>query len=127
MIRLLRSTCLYCFHLRIAKSVVNRYVCKLKLIQHGLLMEAQQLDDIQVKTKPGAGDNIEMEDEDEDDMDSFLARRERFVNQAIRRSKANSGNVDSAKVMSVAEMRRALVKEFMGEIIRFKKCNRCQA
>lgn len=141
MIRLLRSTCLYCFHLRMAKSAVNRHVCKLKLIQHGLLLEAQQLDDIQIKTKntassrkpgrPGAADEEgagdDLETEDEDDMDSFFARREQFVNRAIRRSRANSGAVDSAKVMSVAEVRRALVKEFLGDIIRPKKCNRCQA
>lgn len=120
-----------------AKSAVNRYVCKLKLIQYGLLLEAQQLDDIQIKTKntasskkakPGAADDEgpgdDIETEDEDDMDSFFARRERFVNKAIRRSK---GNVNSAKVMSVAEVRRALVKEFLGDIIRPKKCNRCQA
>lgn len=117
-----------------AKSAVNRYVCKLKLIQYGLLLEAQQLDDIQIKTKntkkakPGAADDEgpgdDIETEDEDDMDSFFARRERFVNKAIRRSK---GTVNSAKVMSVAEVRRALVKEFLGDIIRPKKCNRCQA
>lgn len=124
-----------------AKSAVNRHVCKLKLIQHGLLLEAQQLDDIQIKTKntassrkpgrPGAADEEgagdDLETEDEDDMDSFFARREQFVNRAIRRSRANSGAVDSAKVMSVAEVRRALVKEFLGDIIRPKKCNRCQA
>lgn len=141
MLRLLRSTCVYCSHLRLAKSVVNRYVCKLKLIQHGLLLEAEQLDDIQIKTKAtalwkkpksgatadeeGAGDDIESEDED--DMDSFFARREEFVNKAIRRSKANSGNGNSAKVMNVASERRALVKEFLGHILKPRKCNRCQA
>lgn len=124
-----------------AKSAVNRYVCKLKLIQNGLLLEAEKLDDIQIKTKTtalsmkpkvgatadeeGAGDDLETEDED--DMDSFFARRERFVNKAIRKSKVNSGNGDSAKVMNVAAERRALVKEFLGDIIRPKKCNRCQA
>lgn len=132
MLRLLRSTCVYCSHLRLAKSAVNRYVCKLKLIQHGLLLEAQELDDIQIKTKAtvlgrgeGAGDDIETEDED--DMDSFFARREQFVNKAIRRSKANSGNGSSTKVMNVAAERRALVKEFLGNILKPRKCNRCQA
>lgn len=118
-----------------AKSVVNRYVCKLKLIQHGLLLEAQQLDDIQIKTKTTAPSRMvkdgttadEVETEDEDDVDSFFARRERFVNGAIRRSKANSGNGNSAKVMSVAEERRVLVKEFLGDIMKPRKCNRCQA
>lgn len=123
-----------------AKSVVNRYICKLKLIQHGLLLEAQQLDDIQIKTKStialgkgksaapdeeGPGDEIETEDED--DMDSFFARRERFVNRAIRRNKANQSNWNSAKVMSVAEERRGLVKEFLADIMKPRKCNRCQA
>lgn len=140
MLRLLRSTCVYCFHLRMAKAVVNRYVCKLKLIQHGLLLEAQQLDDIQIKTKTtgaagkvkgagadeeGPGDDIETDDED--DLESFLAKRERFVNKAIRRSKANSSNWNSSKVMSVAEERRKLVKEFLADIMKPRKCNRCQA
>lgn len=119
------------------KSVVNRFVCKLKLIQHGLLLEAQQLDDIQIRTKAtvkgrgagmeeeGPGDDIESEDED--DMESFFAKRKRFVDKAIKKNKANASSWNSVKVMSVAEERRALVKEFLGSIMKPRKCNRCQA
>jgi DNA-directed RNA polymerase I subunit RPA1 len=120
-----------------SKAVVNRYVCKLKLIQHGLLLEAQQLDDIQVAAKPavkagrsiaeeeGPGDDIESEDED--DMEAFFKKRNRFVEKAIKRNRANQANWNSAKVMSVAEERRALVKQFLADIIKPRKCNRCQA
>ena len=122
---MLRSSCLYCFHFRIARAQVNRVECKLKLIQYGLLVEAAELDDIQPEVKQGEEDR-ETEFSESTDMEAFYAKREKFVAKAIRRH-LRSGGLDEGKVMSVAEGRRKIVKEFFGALQMPRKCNRCQA
>jgi len=125
MLKMLRSLCLYCFHFRVARAQVHRFECKLKLIQYGLLVEAAELDDIQPKVKQGEGDE-EAEISGSTDMEAFYAKREKFVAKAIRRH-LRSGGLNEGKVMSVAEERRKIVKEFLSTLLPPKKCNRCQA
>ncbi|KAG0126700.1 hypothetical protein HOY82DRAFT_491376 [Tuber indicum] len=125
MLKMLRSSCLYCFHFRMAKAEVNRFECKLKLIQYGLLVEAAELDDIHPNTR-GEEEGEEGEFSGSTEMEAFYAKREKFVAKAIRRH-LRSGGLDEGKVMSVAEERRKLVKEFLSTIQFPRKCNRCQA
>ncbi|PWW79184.1 beta and beta-prime subunits of DNA dependent RNA-polymerase, partial [Tuber magnatum] len=125
MLKMLRSSCLYCFHFRMARAEVNRFECKLTLIQYGLLVEAAELDDIHPKVRRG-GEGEEDEIFGSTDMEAFYAKRERFVAKAIRRHLRSSG-LDEGKVMSVAEERRKIVKEFLSTIQAPRKCNRCQA
>jgi len=122
---MLRSLCLYCFHFRIARAQVNRFECKLKLIQYGLLVEAAELDDIHPEVKKVEGDE-EAEISGSTDMEAFYAKREKFVAKAIRRLLRSAG-LNEGQVMSVAEERRKIVKEFLGALQIPRKCNRCQA
>jgi DNA-directed RNA polymerase I subunit RPA1 len=137
MLRLLRATCVYCFHLRMSKAEVDRYACKLTLIQYGLLAEAIDLDAMRMtvkkKTKEGGtrdeegpGDDLE-EDGDEDDIDSFIARRRKFVNKLIEKKGRRSDVQGANKITAIADARRQVVKDFMGSIISVQKCTRCQA
>jgi DNA-directed RNA polymerase I subunit RPA1 len=136
LLRLLRATCVYCFHLRMAKAEVDRYACKLKLIQYGLLAEAEGLDNIHMKAKKakvgasreeeGPGDDIKSED-DNDDVDAFIARRRKWTDKVINRKGMISDAKAASKVAAIYEARREVVREFLKSIISVKGCRRCQA
>jgi len=132
MLRLLRATCVYCFHLRMSKAEVDRYACKLRLIQYGLLEEASDLDNMAMKAKKksgggeeGPGDDIETDDDD--DLENFLGRRRKFVDKAISRKGKRVDVCSATKINAIADARRQVVKEFMGSVNAVKKCARCQA
>ena len=145
MLRLLRSTCVYCFRFRVARAEVNRFVCKLKLIQHGLLVEAYELDDIHFETPKQEKDDADTtatvaggggEEENEKDvggggydeeLEAFFAKRRKLVDGAIRKQRKQGSGLGKRKVMSVAEERRSVVKEFLGSLLKPRKCNNCQA
>ncbi|KAA8914558.1 hypothetical protein FN846DRAFT_926797 [Sphaerosporella brunnea] len=136
LLRLLRATCVYCFHLRLSKAEVDRYACKLTLIQYGLLAEAADLDAMHMQVKKtkagglrdeeGPGDDLESEG-DEDDIDSFIARRRKFVEKLIHKRGKRSDILNATKITTIADARRQVVKEFMAAIPSVKKCTRCQA
>lgn len=132
MLRLLRATCVYCFNLRMSKAEVDRYACKLRLIQYGLLEEASDLDNLHMKAKKkgtgaeeGPGDDIDSDDDD--DLENFIARRRKFVDKAISRKGKQSDVSSATKINAIAEARRQVVKDFMGTVAGVKKCTRCQA
>ncbi|KAF8455247.1 Rpa190 RNA polymerase I subunit A190 [Kalaharituber pfeilii] len=131
MLRLLRSTCLYCFHLRMAKPEVHRYACKLQLLQHGLVTEASDVDLIRAgKKNPIVRSNEEGEDlesDEDDDMDSLLDKRNRFVQEAIKKSKESlCGLKNGEHITTVEHERRAVIRDFLKAIGGSGKCNRCR-
>ena len=137
MLRLLRATCVYCFQLRMSKAEVDRYACKLRLIQYGLLSEAVDLDAIRMKSKvkakvggtadeEGPGDDIES-DNDDDDVDNFIARRRKFVEKAIAKKLKSGDDWNPTKISAIFDARRQVVKDFMGDIPSVRKCTRCSA
>ena len=138
MLRLLRSTCVYCFHFRMSKAEVDRYACKLRLIQYGLLEEAVDVDKLHMKTKvkagkggsreeEGPGDDVDESDDDDDDVDNFIARRRKWVQKAISRRGQRSMVNSASKITAIADARRQIVKDFMGDVPGVRKCTRCQA
>lgn len=137
MLRLLRATCVYCFHFRLSKAEADRYACKLRLIQYGLLAEADGLGSMRMGTKrkaakagardgEGPGEDPEGVD-DEDDLDNFIARRQKFVSKIISKKGHASDIFKSTKIGAVADARRRTVKEFLAEAPGIKKCTYCQA
>ena len=136
-LRLLRATCAYCSHLKLRQVDVNRFVCKLKLIQYGLLEESQQFELLQLKTKQsraaeeGVSSNVVDESEEEsqdEDADDFIQRRNDYVKRAIRDAggrkwlAANAGD----KIESASEDRRSVIREFMASITKPKECSNCK-
>ena len=73
---------------------VNRFLCKLRLIQHGLLSQVEEIEQIHLAPKPAKADNIgddEREGENVDTEESeseahldIIKRRSKFVRDAIR-------------------------------------------
>ncbi|KAF8423226.1 RNA polymerase Rpb1 [Tirmania nivea] len=135
MYRLLKSTCLYCFHLRMAKAEVNRYACKLQLLQHGLVVEIHELDLIGAvgrkvrggkENKEEEGEDLE-EGEEEDDADTLIDKRNAFVRKTIRESKESFQTQKTTEhITTVTRERRLLIREFMKATGGSGKCSNCQ-
>lgn len=109
---------------------VNLYVCKLRLLQYGLVDAVAVVDSMGAKTptsrktKDADGSDAE-EDEDEDDL---ITRRNSYVKRCIREAQA-AGMLKSVmagvKNPLAMEKRRDLVKEFFKDVVAAKKCASC--
>lgn len=111
------------------RADVNRAMCKLRLLQHGLLLEAEQLDEIGLERVGRDHKDDESEDESEEAdavISSLIERRARFVKRAIRSgaTKRSSWTID--KVTAVADERKAVISEFMSEVGKSKYCASCK-
>lgn len=131
---LLRSLCLYCHHFRLNSLEVHRYECKLKLIQYGLLLECEELDNMFVNGKSQA----ESDDDEEDDevasskqVDPKLKRelrhrRETFVDTCIAKAISEGRSSHNGVVTaSVGEERKAILHEFSKRLLSRPKCDNC--
>lgn len=128
LLRLLRGTCVYCHRFKTARVVVNKYICKLKLIRAGLIQEAEDMDDHidldRNKNKKAAASEDDSEDDDNDDI---ISQRNSYVKKMLKQagiSKSASYKAQE-KVESVTEARRLVIKEFYAEMGRGKKCHNC--
>ncbi|KAL2257552.1 hypothetical protein VTK26DRAFT_9495 [Humicola hyalothermophila] len=136
--RLLRAQCVYCHRFRLPRHEIHRYTCIFRLLQVGLVHEAQMVDSFssselgeQVK-KMRFGDVPTIEDDEAEEEgntihDSTMRAREAYVRQVLRnhRLKVSIGDIRRGKHEGAAEMRRALVKEFFAQIIKDKRCRSC--
>lgn len=107
---------------------INTYVCKLRLLQYGLVDEAGVIDSMgtgKTDKKKLKDEGSDSEDEDEEDL---IERRNTYVKKCIREAQA-SGRLKSlmagAKNPIATEQRRTVVKEFFKDIVSFKKCTNC--
>lgn len=137
---LLRAQCFYCGHLKLRSIDVNRFICKLRLIQYGLLQQSQDLENIQLGIKPSTAtkskssvidEGLESEGSDEDE-DSLVGRRNKIVERAIKHAINEAGkekdeaSLESQKVEAVAEERRAILKELLASAAKLNQCGRCK-
>ncbi len=133
--RLLKAKCSYCHRLRAPRATVHLYVCKLRLIHHGLLLQADKLDDLQQRPKQqgkkngkGNDDDSLSESSDESMNDTTLMqRRSAFVDRCIRA--AGGAQKGTAWVRNkneaMTQKRRNVIKDFFGILGRGQKCANC--
>ncbi|KAI9683377.1 MAG: hypothetical protein M1829_005449 [Trizodia sp. TS-e1964] len=117
---------------------VDRYCCKLRLIQQGLVAEAEYIDTIQPSSKPGKTSPQEYTTQSEsssedtksegENFEATIQRRSDFVRRSIQRSRKDNNvhgnNVE--KNATVAEERIKIIKSFMVAINKGKLCRNCQ-
>jgi DNA-directed RNA polymerase I subunit RPA1 len=117
---------------------IHKYICMLRLLQVGLLHEAQmiesfsvsdlgeQLKQMRLSDVPNIEDD-QAEEEGGNLHDSSMRARETYVRQVLRdyRLKVNMGDIRKGKHEGAAEMRRALIKEFLAQLIKEKRCRSC--
>ena len=134
LLRLLRAKCAYCSHLKLHPAEVNRFSCKLQLIRYGLLKEAEELEEIQLKSKRlkmagggGSDEEPESEESEEEDADTLIQRRNDFVRRSIQKAGGRKRrSLEVEKVEAVSEERRAAIKEFLAAITKGKICGNCK-
>ncbi|KAK0373108.1 RNA polymerase Rpb1 [Colletotrichum limetticola] len=130
-LRLLRSQCVYCKGFRMRHREINRYSCKLRLLQYGLLHEAHLIDAIGEELKglalPGVPTDYESEAEEEgtSTVDNIIGAREAYVRQSLKSHRLNLGEVRKGKHEGAIEMRRELIKDFLTQITKSKRCDNC--
>ena len=122
LLRLLRATCAYCHHLKMSRKEVNRYLSKLRLLQHGLLGAAEEIDNIEV-TKSQDNADGRSESEEESGVDNVIRRRNAFVKKSIKA--AAPWEWEREKNEGVAEARRVVVKSFLKSITSSRVCGNC--
>lgn len=106
---------------------VNEYVCKLKLLQHGLIEDMATLEKMEIR-KGTFNPNEEGSDSGEgEDQEDFMKRRHTFVRRCIRRavSQQKSQGTTGLKDPLAAEQRRTIVREFLKDISVVNKCSSC--
>ncbi|CAK7917267.1 DNA-directed RNA polymerase I subunit Rpa190p [[Candida] anglica] len=126
----LRSACLYCHQFRLNELEVHRFVCKLRLIQYGLLLECVELDNMLVEA--GAGAATDDDDENNGPALSHRAkvelrqRRELFVDTAVARALSDGRTSERGiHTASVIEERKAVIHEFYKKLLSRPKCDNC--
>ncbi|KAF8842743.1 beta and beta-prime subunits of DNA dependent RNA-polymerase [Paxillus ammoniavirescens] len=114
----LRGTCLFCHRFKARRSVVCKYVAKLRLLEHGLLEAAHGVDDIQMQTGSG-NDDSDGEDSRDETIEDFEKRIELYV--SIHLARASSSKRDHYKDGLVYQARKDVILDFLRTTIS-KKC-----
>ncbi len=100
--RLLRAQCVYCHRFRLPRKDVHRFVCIFRLLQYGLLREAQMIDSIDQNDSGPAEEEEGDEDDDEHSgaTDPTIRKRDAFVRKALSENR-NSINLDAVRRRSM--------------------------
>ncbi|KAH0600334.1 hypothetical protein MHUMG1_01330 [Metarhizium humberi] len=126
---LLRATCVYCRGFRLPPKDLHKYMCKLRLLQHGLIREAHVIDAL------GETDSSEMDealglgeseaDEENSSFDNVTRKREQYVQVCLRSSALRRGDTRKGKHEGMAQARREVIKQFLAEINKKRQCSSC--
>ncbi|KAI9801436.1 MAG: hypothetical protein M1833_002668 [Piccolia ochrophora] len=135
LLMLLRAKCAYCHHLRLPRVEIHRFLCKFRLLQNGLVLQAEQLEDIHIKSKTakpegdhGSLSDITSSDEsDTDKAEDIMRKRALFVQQSMKSQRKNTGSTSWSRerTEAVNAQRRAVIKEFFSLLGKSRKCASC--
>ncbi|GAP92188.1 putative DNA-directed RNA polymerase I subunit RPA1 [Rosellinia necatrix] len=129
-LRLLRAQCQYCFRFRMRKVDINLVICKLRLLQFGLIDAANRLDDIGPESTDA---DVEVEDEDMSSdeknsvVDKMIRIREAFTTRELRKSRIAAVDIRTGKHEGASEARRQVLKEFLRDVVKGRSCHTCNA
>ncbi|KAG1816995.1 hypothetical protein EV424DRAFT_1624505 [Suillus variegatus] len=115
MYNILRATCLFCHRFKLSRSVICKYVAKFRLLEHGLLEAALDVDNITLHTP---------NDDDDDSCNETIPELEHRVNLfvMVHLSKASGSKRDHYKDTLVYQARKDIIQEFLRTTIT-KKCS----
>ncbi|TRM68131.1 hypothetical protein BD626DRAFT_555014 [Schizophyllum amplum] len=126
MLNLLRGTCLFCHQFKMSRTVLWKYMAKLKLLEVGLLDAAKGVDDIHLRVSRRGRDKDAMDvdmpaqtKEIEETPEQFMMRLNLYVAVNLRHAK---GKRDNYKDGLVYQTRKDLIHEFL----RSTSLNKCQ-
>ncbi|KAF7560706.1 hypothetical protein G7046_g3438 [Stylonectria norvegica] len=127
--RLLKATCVYCKGFRLPQKDLHKYICKLKLLQHGLIDDAHIVGSIGENELALDGEFSGSEDEAEEEgnssIDNVTRARDKYVTKCLQGIKVKRGDSKRGKHEGAIEMRREVIKEFLAEITKKRLCASC--
>lgn len=109
-----------------SRQSVNLYLCKLRLVQHGLLEAAEEVENIGLYAKQSASDDEAEDGQEDKGAEGTIKARLSFVKKAIQIAKDSRWDWRREKNEGVAEARREIIKSFLKEITAPKACLNCQ-
>ncbi|RUS34142.1 DNA-directed RNA polymerase I complex large subunit Nuc1 [Jimgerdemannia flammicorona] len=134
---ILRAKCFYCHKFRMGKVESHRLAAKLTLLQHGLIFEAQGLDQLRPHIGKGkkkameeeAAENVDLDDGDheEEGADAFMRKIDCYVKHALAEELSERSSTGSYKVTLINDERKKVMGEFLKRVIAKKKCENCGA
>jgi DNA-directed RNA polymerase I subunit RPA1 len=110
---------------------IHRYACMLRLLQYGLLHEAQSIDSIgqdlfgvaaDVPVVEGSDDS---EQEGEGSQDAVMKARDTYVRKLLQDHRINMGDIRKGKHEGASELRTQLVKAFLADVLKARACASC--
>lgn len=111
------------------RAEIHRFSCKLQLLQHGLLQEAEELENISSGEGVNDGEkNGNDEDSEEDYEQTLQEKRNAFVKHAIQQASGSHLQVKTRveKVALISERRRAVIKDFLAAAPKGSTCGTCK-
>lgn len=132
---ILRSKCVYCHHFRISRAVMKKYTGQLTLLQHGMVREAQALDEVYFNNKKAAKsskDDETLEDKMEEsslllaNAEDYIDYIDTFVKNCLADEEARKYAAKDYKVTVINDVRKKIMGEFMKQCVHTKKCLNCQ-
>lgn len=123
----LRASCLYCHRLRLGDLEKHQIMCKLRLIQYGLLLECQELESMIAKDSDSDEDEGSSTKLDSDARQRIKQKREEFVSECIAKALSEGRTTANGLVTeTVGEERKSTIQDFYRRILIKKKCDDCQ-
>ena len=111
---------------------LHRYACMLRLLQYGLLREAQMIDAIgeeyfgmALADVPEVVAEETDSDDDETWQDNVTKARDRYVRQVLRGHRIDQSEIRTGKHEGASELRRQLVRDFLADMMKAKACSTC--
>ncbi|KAL1960848.1 hypothetical protein VTO42DRAFT_5831 [Malbranchea cinnamomea] len=125
--RLLKGQCIYCHRFRLSRSEINSYVCKLRLLQYGLVEEAAVVGEMELKKGKGKHARSDSEDSEDEDEEDLIKRRNAYVKKCIANllGSRSQQHLQGAKSPVASEQRREIVRQFLKDVSSAKKCASC--
>lgn len=117
------------------RAEIHRFSCKLQLLQHGLLQEAEELEKFNSGKNISSGEGVNDgekdgndEDSEVDDEQTLREKRNAFVKHAIQQASDSNLQVRSRveKVALISERRRAIIKDFLAAAPKGSTCGTCK-
>ncbi|KAJ2849957.1 hypothetical protein IWW36_002266 [Coemansia brasiliensis] len=129
--RFLQGCCPYCHHFAFKRVTAARYVAKLRLLEYGLIQEANDLDNMLPRTAKPQDEEDEMDLEDDEETfsrskkgdeteEEYIERVKNYVDECLRQSPRST-----YKVTMVNQVRRTLIKELIARS-RNMTCQNCR-
>lgn len=111
---LLRSACMHCHSFRLGEREKHLFEMQLKLLQHGLIIESQEL--VQ----------LDLEEDNGEKARDVITRREAYVDEKIRNAIAEGRSTVNGTVTStISEERKNVLKKLYARLLSRPRCDNC--